>query len=277
VLLDYYRRHYGPENAVLIVVGCVVPEQLFERADIHFTALRNSGRPDSPATPSLPVSGPHKVVVRGPMLTEQVRLMVGARTVGRTHADRWALVVLAEFLAEELIQEIRYRRGLVYGLSAYNRVFNDAGYFGIHTMSERDKQRDILDVVKAQLEDVERGKVDTGRVAEAQTALKGRWALAMEDNLERARWLAEWCTVLRDSELPPKYAGAIDAVAPADLSRMVTTYLTPERRYLGLHQPVVTVTSGARKATLATGLGLGAWAARRMWRWTRARRKDGAK
>jgi hypothetical protein len=75
-------------------------------------------------------------------------LTVGARTVGRAHPDRWALEVLAEILGEDLVQEIRYRRGLVYGLWAYNTFFDDTGYFVIATMSERDKREAILSTVE---------------------------------------------------------------------------------------------------------------------------------
>jgi predicted Zn-dependent peptidase len=71
------------------------------------------------------------MVVRGPMPTDQVRLMISARTVGRSHPDRWALEVLAEILGEGLMEEIRYRQGLVYGLGAHNVFFDDTGSFVI--------------------------------------------------------------------------------------------------------------------------------------------------
>jgi hypothetical protein len=51
----------------------------------------------------------------------------------------------------------------------------------------------------------------------------------------------------------------------------VQTYVTPERRYLGLHDPVITVTSGAWIGGGVVGLGAGAWLTRRFWRRARAR------
>jgi tetratricopeptide (TPR) repeat protein len=79
---------------------------------------------------------------------ELFRLMVGARTVGRAHPARWALEVLAEILGEDLVREIQYRRGLVYGLWAYNTFFDDTSYFVISTMSERYKREAILSTVE---------------------------------------------------------------------------------------------------------------------------------
>jgi predicted Zn-dependent peptidase len=271
-LLDYYQRHYTPGNAVLIVVGNVTPEQVFERAKVYFGSLERNGRPSPPGTPSLPTEGPHEVVIRGPMLTDQVQLRVGARTVGLTHPDRWALEVLAEILGEDLREEIRYRRGLVYGLGAYNVFFDDTGYFVISTISDRGNKEAILSIAEEHLEKVRQGEVDAERVAEAQAGLKGRWALSMEDNVQRAAWLAWWSSVLSADEPVPDYPAAIDAVIPEDLSRVVETYFTPQRRYLGMHRPVTTVASGARAVGIVVGLGLSTWVARRLWRRARAGR-----
>jgi predicted Zn-dependent peptidase len=113
--------------------------------------------------------------------------MIGARTVERSHLDRWALEVLAEILGEDLRQEIRYQQGLVYGLGAYNEFFDDTGYFVIYTVSDRGDREAILDAVEAHLERIRQDGVDAERVAEAQAALKGRWTLTMEDKVERDR------------------------------------------------------------------------------------------
>jgi predicted Zn-dependent peptidase len=182
------------------------------------------------------------------------------------------LEVLAEILGEDLMEEIRYRRGLVYGLWTYNVSFDDTGYFVIYTTSERGNREAILSTVEQHLERVRRGEVDAQRVAEAQAALKGRWALAMEDNVGRARWLAQWSAVLSADEPVPDYQAAIDAVTPEDLSRVVETYFIPQRRYLGMHRPVATVASGARAVGVAVGVGFSAWVARRLWRRAKAGR-----
>jgi predicted Zn-dependent peptidase len=200
--------------------------------------------------------------------------MVGARTVGRLHPDRWALEVLAEVLDTDLMEEIRYRQGLVYGLWAYNVWFDDAGYLAIETSSGRDSQRAIRRTAEEHLARIGAGQLDPGAVAEARTALLGRWRLRMEDNRERAAWLAEWASVLAPGEPVPDVAAALGAVTAGQVSRAVTTYLTPQRRYVGLHLPVLTVASGA---WLAAGLVLfvaGVWFVRRLRRRAQARQEE---
>ncbi|HSR34858.1 MAG TPA: pitrilysin family protein [Anaerolineae bacterium] len=270
-LVDYYRQHYTTENALLIVVGNVTPEQLLDRSTHYFGNLEQGGLPPRPSAPAQPSEGPHRVVVRGPMPTNQVSLITGARTVGRAHPARWALLVLAEFLDKALTEEIRYQRGLVYRLGAFNSYFDDAGYFGISTTSAAGNQEAILETIERHLEAVRRGEIDPEALADAKASLKGRWALSMEDNVERASWLAQWAFVLSEDETIPDRQASIDAVTPEDLSRVVASYFTPRLRYVGLHQPVATVASGTRAVGGVILLVAAIWVAGRLRRRARAR------
>jgi predicted Zn-dependent peptidase len=265
-LTSYYQMHYTPENAALIVTGNVLPDETLQKVQVYWGDLERKGRPSQPETPQAPEDGPYQIVVRGPLATDQTRLMVGARTVGRVHPDRWALNVLAEVLRQDLMREIRYRQGLVYGLGAHNEIFDDAGYFVVSTTSASKNQAKILATINAHLDEIKQGEIDPGRVAEAKAALQGRWALSMEDSLARANWLAKWAMALDDDQPMPDYEAAIEAVTSSDLARVVTTYFSPQRCYVGRHQPVVTVASGATAVGAMIGLGVAAWAGRKLWR-----------
>jgi len=276
-LLRFYGRYYTPDNATLILVGAVSPEDAAVLAENCFGALEPHGRPAPPTTPPLPLVGPHNVVVRGPMATDQVRFVAGARTVGRFHRHRAALDILATLVEGALTREIRYRRGLVYGLSASNVLYDDTGYFAITTTSKSGNEEIIREEADAFLERVSRGEIGAGTVAVAQRALKGRWLLSMEDNVARAKWLAEWSSALAPNEPVPDYRAALDAVQPEDLAEVVALYFTPERRFEGLHLPVVTLTGSVEGALIAAALFAGVSATRRLSRRRRAGRPRAAR
>ncbi|MBN1661134.1 MAG: insulinase family protein [Anaerolineae bacterium] len=244
-LLDYYHAFYTPANAALIVVGAVTPEQVQQSVDILFGDLAGSAHPPALEEPSMPDTGPHTVTVRGPLPTDQVTLMLGMRTVGCLHPDRWALSVLARLLDTSLTQEIRYRQGLVYGLSVYNTRYADTGYLSIQTTSSGRNRSTIQSTAEEYVQRIGAGQVDPEEVARAKAAIQGSWALSMEDNQSRALWLAGWATILSDDDLVPNPPAEINAVTPEDLTRVVATYYTPERRFVGLHLPILTVTSAA--------------------------------
>ena len=263
-LLDYYHAHYRPENSALIIVGHIDQAGAREKIDRYFGQL-----PGGPAQPigaeqagqSLPLRGPQQVIVRGPFPTDQSIVDIGMRTVNAAHPDRWPLDVLAEVMEEDLMKEIRYRRGLAYGLSAFNQQFDDVGYFGIVTQIESSKRAEVQRTIEQYFERVRRGEITAEQVVNAQVALIGRWALEMEDGTRRAAWLAEWAFESGDRPIPD-YAAAIQAVTVSDLQRMIETYYTPVRRYTGLHHPIVTVPRGARLIGAAAGLSLLFW----LWR-----------
>ena len=268
-LLDYYHAHYLPANSALIIVGNVSVEQAHEKAMTYFgpAPVRSAPHwaPPEPATPPLPRRGPQRVTVRGPFPTDQSVLAIGMRTVNESHPDRWPLEVLAEVMEEDLLKDIRYRRGLVYGLSAFNHQFVDAGYFGIVTQAETPKRAEVQRTIEQYFERVRRGEITAEQVTNAQAALKGSWALDMEEGTQRASWLAQWA--FEPGEQPvPDYAAAIDAVEVPDLQRMVETYYTPERRFAGLHHPIVTVPSGARFLGAMAGAGALVWLLRKLLR-----------
>lgn len=266
-LLAYYRAHYTPANATLVVVGRVEPAQIRALAERYFGDIPAGAPAPAPAPAPATPPGPHRVAVRGPMLTDQAALMVGARTVGRGHPDRYALDVLGELLRSELTQEIRYRRGLVYSLRAGSTLFDDTGYFTIETSAAGGRHAEIIAVVKSRLATLRAGSVDSERVAEARAALAGRWALAMEDSVKRAEYLAEWSSLEGSGAPPPDYAGLVAAVTAEDVARVADLYLGPAASFEASHTPVVTVSGGVLWLGGLTALGA-LW-----WAWGQLRRR----
>lgn len=244
-LLEYYRSYYMPNNATLLIVGNVTPEQAQEQAIRYFGDLEEGTPPPIPETPDLPAAGPYSATIRGPLPTNQCRLRIGARTVGPTHPDIWAFDVLAEMLSNSLFKEIRNKRGLVYSVYAHNFTYSDVGRFEIRTRSEADKREIIQQIIDEQLQQIRQGDIDPEKMVDAKVALKGRWALRMERNFGRVLWLNNRVLSLAEDEPVPDYQARIEAVTPEDLTRVLNTYFIPERSYVVMHLPILTVYRGA--------------------------------
>ncbi|PZO44165.1 MAG: hypothetical protein DCF19_02890 [Pseudanabaena frigida] len=266
MLLAYYKQYYTPRNAVLIVVGNITPQQLRTLVKKHFGNLPAGNKSPDFVTPTSPNAGPYQVKVGGPMLNDQISLMTGVQTVGKKHRDRWALQVLSEFMDRDLSQEIRTKRGLVYSIGAYNSSFKDVGYFAISTRSEEKHRDAILQYIDTYIEQLRQGKIDAKRLAEAKTALIGRWSISMEDNMTRASWLLDWSTILSDNEVVPDYDAEINKVTAADLVRVIQSYFVPQRRFVGIHQPVITVFSGLLIGGVVLLLIIGGAIGYKLWR-----------
>lgn len=239
-LINYYHKYYLPTNAALIIVGNVTPEVCLEKSVKYFGHLSKKPAPPFPQIQEWPESGPYDINIQELLLiTQRCWLMVGARTVGLANPDYWALKVLAKFLQNDLIDEIRYKKGLVYGLRAYNRTFSDTGYFVIKTNSEIPDKEKILHTIKAHLGKIRRGQIDKEKLQKAKVCLIGEWARYMENNLNRANWLKKWAFVDKESSPIPDYEAIINTVTAGDLSRVVQTYFTPGRSYIAINLSIL--------------------------------------
>jgi predicted Zn-dependent peptidase len=264
-LTDFYKQHYVPNNMTLIVVGDVETPVVLERAAHHFGALAAGAMPSRPSTPAVP-PGSFNLRLRGPGVNDQGQLLLGAPLPGLNHPDRWALGVLAEILDTTLTQDIRYKRGLVYGIDVYPALYTDVGYFVVYTVADSARFPEILAEVEKQLARAIAGEFDEAIVAEARSAIRGRLLLGMEGNADFAWWLAGMSLFTPEGEPVPNLFAAVDSVQAGDVARVARAYLSPERRYQAIHRPGLTPAALKRPALLTAGLavaGLGAWLLRR--------------
>src|SRR5207247_637093 len=125
-LIDFYHQHYVPNNMTLIAVGDVEADGLLARAAERLGGFAAGAMPARPVTPPA-FSGSINLRLLGPNVNEQGQILLGAPLPGLNHPDRWALGVLAEILDTSLTQDIRFKRGLVYGIDVYPAQFTDVG------------------------------------------------------------------------------------------------------------------------------------------------------
>ena len=89
---------------------------------------------------------------------KQVYVKMGFRTIGLNESDReiFSLGLVAGILgkgrASRLVKELRYKRGLVYSISAGQYNYPDAGHFVISTSFEHGKLENILKIIINELE-----------------------------------------------------------------------------------------------------------------------------
>lgn len=262
-LVAHYRRYYRPNQCSLVVAGPIASDDFFELVSKLFGELPPGPDLALPPTPPAPTPRSSPVVVRGPVVADRVRIRVAARTVGLFHPHRWALNVLAEIIDERLKRAIRRERGLAYSISAGPSLYDDAGTWRVSTAVDARHQNEILHRIDQELGATASGRFGNNELRDAQTAMMGRWALGMEDSLRRASWLSQWTSPLAPTGDIPDYHATIAAVTHEDVAHAAATYLTAEKRIIGLHLPIVTAPSAIVWASRAVGYGAGLWLARR--------------
>ena len=244
---DYYRRYYGPGNAVVAIVGDVDPEQVERWIHRYFDALPAGERPP-PVLVEEPVQrGERRVEVR---FDAEPAVRIGWHTVDAFHADAPALVMLSALLTggrtSRLFRDLVVERRLATFVGAslgpgerYPRLFSiDAYPRAPHTTLEMEEAiyAGIARLVAEGPEEAELERVRNQLEAGAVRRLETNFGLALQ-LAGSASLYGDWRTTFGLEE-------RMSAVTAEDVRRVARTYLTQENRTVATLVPTAPETPG---------------------------------
>jgi zinc protease len=241
--LDFYRRYYAPNNAVLIVAGDVTPDQVRDLAEQHYGPLQPSTGLAERVRPAEP-----------PQLAERRLTLVDARAsdpyVTRTYmaperdsgdqADAAALTILAELLGGSgttsiLAQKLTFEsQTAVYASAFYDGTSLDDATFGLYviplpgvSLAEADSAMDAA--IAAFLEE----GVDPVALERIKTQIRAADIYARDNVDGLARRYGEALTVGLTIQDVQDWQGVLQAVTADDVIRVARTVLDRRRAVTG--------------------------------------------
>jgi predicted Zn-dependent peptidase len=233
---DFFRTHYAPNHATLVVVGDVTVAQVMRLTQQYFGGIpagpsRDPVRCD--AAPGPGTAAVHRVVDNKATLPA---VLTAVRAVAPSHADYPALVLLATILGEG--ESSRLNRSMVRGSKSSVAVqalhdpfgpMRGAGIFGARAIANGGVP---IDSVRAELARELFDSADRIGADELEKA-KSVWRANTIFGRQRAADLAEAlqyaALYLGSPEAVNSDAARYSAVSLADLRRVARTYLRPER------------------------------------------------
>ena len=124
--LKFYRAHYAPDNAILVVAGDVTPEQVKELAQTHFGQIKPSESITARIRPAEPPQLAERRVIMEDARVGQPYLMRSYLAPSRqsgAQAEAAALVVLAQLLGNgpnsELVRSLQFETPVAVSTRAY--------------------------------------------------------------------------------------------------------------------------------------------------------------
>jgi predicted Zn-dependent peptidase len=183
----FYRRHYVLGNLVVVAAGNLHHEQLLDLlAESMDAGPVRSERPASwnlrkPGAAPMP-SGRIAVKRRD---TEQAHICVGTSGLSRADPDRFAFGVVNNAIgggmSSRLFQEIREKRGLAYSVYSYHTMYAEAGLFCAYVGTTPGRAREVLSIVRGQLEEVGEKGLSPDEFERAKGHMRGSIVLSLED------------------------------------------------------------------------------------------------
>ena len=232
-MAGFYRQHALACNARVSVVGNATREQAAAWAQQLLAAWAPHGCPSLPAVAEVePLAKAHHI--RLPAQASQAHIWVGQPGIARTDADFFPIIVGNHILGgsgftSRLMQEIREKRGLTYGVFSFFSPGRHAGQFGVNMQTRPDQAQQALELIQSEVRRfVEQGPT-AKELAEAQQSLVQGFVLRIDTN----RKLLDNLAAILWNDLPINYLDTwtqqIQAVTREQIQTAFARVLQPDR------------------------------------------------
>ncbi|WP_262689593.1 M16 family metallopeptidase [Kordiimonas aestuarii] len=218
-LQSYLKANYTAANIVISAVGNLDHDKLVGMVEEKFAALE----PGTPKTAEQAVYTGGRIVEKRDL--EQVHIAAAWPGCSFAHPDYYALQVYSTILgggmSSRLFQEVREERGLAYSVYSFTSSHKDTGIFGLYAGTGPDMAKDMMPVIKGEMEAVANGPTEEEfTIARAQ--LKSGLMMALEATTSRMEQLGRQILVF-DRILPvEEMIENVEAVAKADVAQIAS-------------------------------------------------------
>ncbi len=230
---DYYRRFYGPNNAVVSIVGDVEADQIIEWAQEYFGGIPAGESPRPVVAREPPQRGERRTEV---LFDAEPVIRIGWHVVDALHQDMPALVMLSSLLTggrtsrlyQRLVLHDRVATSVTSVMgpgSRFAQLFSVAGVpRAPHTTLE------IENVIYEELDRLAFEPPNEIELQRVRNQVEAGNVRRLTSNLGLASQLAGSASLYGSWQTGFRFSSRLQAVTAEDVSRVVRTYFTRENR-----------------------------------------------
>lgn len=229
-IVAYKNKFYLPNNALLIVTGGLESERVLDLARKYFDAWKRSEF----VLPELPALQFHAGEGHQIFKTDTAYIAV---CIGTDKAPSLSEAIALDLIANRLNfgyssilkDELRTKRGLVYGVSVFARLFRSAMIFEITTSSQ--KPEEVGEVIRSTIADLPNTFTDaiiTQLQAQASGILKRNLTSPFFENNS----LRTQAMLYNQFATPEEYLTTLNALSVHDVRAACKKFLDPARLFV---------------------------------------------
>ncbi|MCI5109633.1 MAG: insulinase family protein [Marivita sp.] len=228
-LIEAHRGALARDRVYVGAAGDISPEELASLLDKLLSDLPETGTPQAP---DVTVSTEAGVTVV-PFDVPQSVALFGHVGIARDDPDFFPAYVLNEILGgggfeARLMEEVREKRGLTYGVYSYLVPKDHAALYLGRVSSANDRIAEAIDVIRDEWTKLAENGVTEEELATAKTYLTGAYPLRFDGNGPIANILVG----MQMDDLPVEYVNTrnaqIEAITLEDIKRVAARILKPE-------------------------------------------------
>ena len=237
-LLQFYRRHYVPNNAYLTIVGNVDGGTLPGLIRQRFGSWSGKDKRSSPPLP--PVRQNQFREVRERKFLDQAIVVLALQAMGTGDMDRPSFEIINAVLGSggnsRLYQEIREKKALSYLVGSIYHPLSDTGFWGVYVGTDPKNVSLVKSIIFREIGRIQQESLSPRELNDLKSYIRGRTLIRNESNSSLAEFVSQGL-LTGQWELPADYLAKIQAVTADDVKRVAQTYLREERRNLIILQP----------------------------------------
>jgi len=227
-LKELYLKQLRPIGSVLAISGDVTMQEILA---LITPRLKNwQGKPE---IASLDIQPPAIITGKSSHVslpTSQALVQFSRLGVARSSSDFFPLFVMNHLLGggsfgSKLMEEVREKRGLVYGVYSYFIPLAAPGPFVITLQTRAEQAEKAAQVVRDVMQSMADGKIDKKHLNASKSNLIGSFAQRMDSNRERIGLLSMIGFYQMPLDYLQRWTAHVQSVTLADVKRVSQVYL----------------------------------------------------
>lgn len=228
----FYRDHFLPNNAAIVIAGDVDSNQAIERIARLLADWKRGPEPPRPAIAPAPIETSRIYLVDRPNAV-QSEMRVGHVGVPRSSEDYFPLTVMNALLGgvfnSRINLNLRERHGYTYGARSAFAFRRQAGPFVVSAPVRNEVTREALSEVFSELRRIRTGDVETRELDDTKNYMAGVFPATVQSSSDIAGRLLDMELYGLPHDYFDRYRENITAVSAEDVARVAGKYIDPER------------------------------------------------
>jgi len=213
----FMTNHYNPNKMIISAAGKINHDEFVEMIKKSCTNLPVGNSNNREKANYL--SGEYREEKK----LEQVHLLLGFEGIDYHHDDYYSLLVFSSLLgggmSSRLFQEIREKRGLVYGISSFSSAYTDTGMFGIYCGTGENQIQELMPVLCNEL-NTSPSSISDKEITRGKAQLKASLMMGRESAFRRCESAARQLLVFNKVIDPSETLEKINAVSKESVEKI---------------------------------------------------------
>jgi zinc protease len=245
-LKAWYENWYAPNNATVVVVGDVVPDEVFQLAKHYFGPLSAKSFAPQKQSPEITPVGKREIVVKTPAKLPWIIMGYNVPSA-KTAKENWevyALDVVTGILdggrsarfEKELVRDQKIVSSISTGYSPFDRL--DTLLTISAVPAEKQSTADVKNAILKQIELLQQQQVTPRELARVKAQVVAQKIYQKDSITSQAQEIGSLESVGLSWQLGEDYVKNIKAVTPAQIQQVAKKYLVKDRMTIAELEPL---------------------------------------